>query len=157
MALGPFCTVDADTGARIVRDRVRNLATAFARGDRYSNKHSDRDWRVLDVNGTPVPRSALTCQHARTRQYQAYGDIYCLDCGIHERSEAFPYSTRADGPLSLDEKVAAVMVDYDAAMAMVETLRERRFYSTADDVERMVGWGDITDAILWAESCLRES
>lgn len=56
----PCSVVDVNTGDRIGRDLPKTLQAAFARGDRYTAANPNKDYRVTDRTGRPVPRSVLT-------------------------------------------------------------------------------------------------
>lgn len=54
---GPFTVVDVDTLRPIRRSRFGSISRAFYEGDLFAWFKSGRDYRVLDRNGHPVPRS----------------------------------------------------------------------------------------------------
>lgn len=55
--LGPFCTIDVDSGRPLRMQALNDLAGAFNRGDTYLADNPDKDFLVLDAAGTPVARS----------------------------------------------------------------------------------------------------
>ena len=57
MFLGPFKVEDVDTLRPIRKQRFANIAAAFFGGYEWGAKHPDRDFRVLDITHTPIPRS----------------------------------------------------------------------------------------------------